>query len=80
MTEVIIPPAFFAEGVCGQTDPELFYPEKGQSPRPAKELCAGCPVRVRCLQWALDTGQWQGVWGGLSVRERRRLVKKDQAV
>jgi WhiB family redox-sensing transcriptional regulator len=58
---------------CAQTDPDLFYPEKGGSPRLAKEVCAGCDVRAECLQYALVHGERFGVWGGLTEGERRRL-------
>ncbi|ADP83820.1 WhiB family transcriptional regulator [Pseudofrankia inefficax] len=57
--------------VCAQTDPEAFFPEKGQSAREAKRVCAGCEVRSECLQYALDNDERFGVWGGLSERERR---------
>lgn len=39
----------------------------------AKRICGICPVRAECLEWALETGQYTGVWGGLSERERREL-------
>jgi WhiB family redox-sensing transcriptional regulator len=54
-------------------DPELFFPVKGASARPAKRVCQRCPVRAECLEFALATRQEHGVWGGLSERERRRL-------
>jgi hypothetical protein len=59
---------------CAETDPEMFFPEKGESVRPAKRVCAGCEVRAECLQDALDRGERFGVWGGLSERERRALA------
>ena len=61
------------EGVCAQTDPEVFFPEKGGSVREAKAVCARCPVRAQCLAHALAHGERFGVWGGLSEPERRRL-------
>ncbi len=61
-------------GLCAQTDPELFFPEKGGSTRPAKAVCAGCPVRAQCLEHALAHDERYGVWGGTSERERRRLT------
>ena len=66
-------PAWWFAGLCAQTDPELFFPEKGGSVREAKAVCAGCPVRAQCLEHALAHGERFGVWGGLSERERRRL-------
>ncbi|AVO21663.1 WhiB family transcription factor [Mycobacterium phage MooMoo] len=61
--------------VCQTTDPESFYPEKGSSTKDAKQVCAGCPVRVECLQWALDNNEEFGVWGGYSERERRKIKR-----
>lgn len=61
------------QALCAQVDAELFYPEKGGSTREAKSICAGCPVRMECLEYAMDRGEHFGIWGGLSERERRRL-------
>jgi WhiB family redox-sensing transcriptional regulator len=60
--------------LCAQTDPEIFFPDKGESTTPAKRVCAGCEVRIECLQDALDRGERFGVWGGLSERQRRTLA------
>lgn len=62
-------------GVCGETDPEAFFVEKGGSTRPAKRICAGCPVRQECLDYALEHDEAFGVWGGLSARERRGIAR-----
>jgi len=70
-------PAWWFAGLCAQTDPELFFPEKGGSVREAKAVCAGCPVRAQCLAHALAHGERYGVWGGLSEPERRRLKQAD---
>lgn len=59
-------------GSCIEVDPELFFPEKGESPRQAKEICFGCPVRLECLEYALQTDV-TGVWGGTTERQRGRL-------
>lgn len=60
--------------LCQQTDPEVFFPEKGGSTRDAKRVCAGCEVRSDCLLYALEHKERFGIWGGLSERERRRLL------
>jgi WhiB family redox-sensing transcriptional regulator len=60
-------------GRCAETDPEAFFPEKGESTRRAKLVCRGCEVRAECLAYALRTEQRFGVWGGTSDRERRLL-------
>jgi WhiB family transcriptional regulator, redox-sensing transcriptional regulator len=59
---------------CAETDPDLFFPGKGESTRAAKFICAGCEVRAECLAYALGNGEQHGVWGGLPKRAIRRLV------
>lgn len=66
---------WYSQALCPETDPDAFYPEKGGSTADAKKVCRGCPVKDQCLQWALDTDESYGVWGGLSGRERRRLKR-----
>jgi WhiB family transcriptional regulator, redox-sensing transcriptional regulator len=61
------------QALCAEVDPDLHFPEKGESSREAKQVCRGCEVRAECLQAALDRNERFGVWGGLSERERRRL-------
>ena len=41
----------------------------------AKQVCQGCPVRLRCLEHAVDTDERYGIWGGLDQDERRSLRK-----
>lgn len=60
------------DALCTQTDPEIFFPEKGGSTRDAKKVCAACDVRSQCLEAALENDERHGIWGGLSERERRR--------
>lgn len=68
--------AWQADALCAQTDPEAFFPEKGGSTREAKKICALCPVRAQCLEYALKNDERFGIWGGLSERERRKLRKR----
>lgn len=63
------------QALCAQIDSEIFFPEKGRSTKEAKRICGMCPVRLECLQAALDREERFGVWGGLSERERRKLTK-----
>lgn len=67
-----------AGALCAQTDPEEFFPERGGSARPAKSVCAQCPVRQECLEYALENDERFGIWGGLSEYERRPL-RRDAA-
>ncbi len=71
---------FMQDGLCAQTDPDAFFPDKGgATTRAAKAVCAGCPVRTECLTYALDRGERFGVWGGMSERERHRLLTRELA-
>jgi WhiB family redox-sensing transcriptional regulator len=58
---------------CLGADPDLFFPQRGESAEAAREVCARCPVREPCLDYALRNAITHGVWGGLPERERRAL-------
>ncbi|GGU12987.1 WhiB family transcriptional regulator [Streptomyces violascens] len=77
MTHRFFVPSDGAVPLCAQTDPEIFFPERGASNVPAKTLCFACAARVECLGYALDNDERFGIWGGLSERERRRLLRPD---
>jgi WhiB family transcriptional regulator, redox-sensing transcriptional regulator len=62
------------DALCAETDLEIFFPEKGESTREGKSVCAECLVRAECLDYALETRQRFGIWGGCSERERRELL------
>ncbi|MEU9415966.1 WhiB family transcriptional regulator [Streptomyces sp. NPDC048272] len=68
--------------VCREEDPELFFPIGNTGPallqiEEAKAVCRRrCPVMEQCLQWALESGQDFGVWGGLSEDERRAMKRR----
>lgn len=63
------------QGACREVDPDLWFPEQGDraANHAAKEICAWCPVMTECRQWALDSREPYGVWGGMSARERRSV-------
>ncbi len=71
-------PARFAarwrqRAACRGTDLDLFFPERGEPAGPARQVCARCPVRQTCLEYALINRITHGIWGGLTERERRPL-------
>ena len=70
-----------AASACLSADPELFFPIGNTGPAllqidEAKQVCQRCAVMDSCLQWALESGQDSGVWGGLSEDERRALKRR----
>lgn len=64
--------------LCAETDPEAFFPEKGESAVEAKRICASCPLVETCLQFALDHGEDYGIWGGMTTIERKRYAQSDE--
>jgi WhiB family transcriptional regulator, redox-sensing transcriptional regulator len=67
---------------CRFEDPDLFFPIGTTGPalvqtRRAQAVCARCPVRAQCLDFALATEQATGVWGGTTETERRDLSRAE---
>ena len=61
------------EAACRGADLALFFPGRGESAGPARQICASCPVRRPCLDYAISYGITSGIWGGLADRDRRPL-------
>lgn len=72
-------PLWQKSAACRGMDPDIFYPERGASTKEAKSVCATCPVRQQCLDYALMNGEKFGIWGGMSERERRAIRRERQA-
>lgn len=70
-------PVWIKEATCRGLDPDLFFPERGESTREAKSICAICPVRRECLELAVQKVEKFGIWGMMSERERRK-VRRDR--
>lgn len=66
-------------GACRDVDPESLF-VSGAAQHKAKAVCFACPVRIDCLADALDSQTEFGVWGGLTERERRELLRRMPAV
>jgi len=62
-------------GECNEKPPEIFFPSDGVGVEKAKRICAECPVKEKCLDYALNNRVDHGVWGGTSERQRRRILK-----
>ena len=63
-------------GACRGLDPEIFYPETDEEADVAKAVCAECHVQAACLEHALPYREKEGVWGGATERERRRIIRQ----
>ena len=64
------------DAACTGLDTSMFFPASDAEAGPAKAVCASCPVRDQCLEWAMATRQEDGVWGGMTDNERRRLRRR----
>lgn len=71
-------PLWQKDGKCNSVEytPDLFFPDRGASTAGAKAVCAGCPVKQQCLEYALMNGEKFGIWGGESERDRRKIKKR----
>ncbi len=67
---------WMADGRCREYSPETFFPRDGVGVIVAQRICATCPVSSACLTYALDNHIDHGVWGGMSARARRRLLRE----
>ena len=67
---------WMGEGRCREMDPAVFFPSDGIGVQSAQRVCEECPVRLPCLEYALDNRVDHGVWGGTSERERRRILRR----
>ena len=84
----VVPPREWQQyGSCRHVDADLFFPPFEVEPTgdrhareaQAKAICAECPVRLECLEWALSVAEPHGVWGGYTESERRDLRLGRQA-
>lgn len=69
---------------CQNTDPDLWFGDRGlddpyntgYTTRIAKDLCNRCPVRTQCLEYSLANSEENGIWGGLTTKERQQLRRQ----
>lgn len=66
--------AWMSKASCASVGGDLWFPEKGGSKLDPVRICRGCPVREACLAHALAAGLRDGVWGGVSAPQRRKLA------
>ncbi|MCF2527181.1 WhiB family transcriptional regulator [Yinghuangia soli] len=76
---------WMGRAACRGTDPRAFEDTEpdtraAASVKAALKVCRGCPVLAVCRDWSMDTRQPQGVWGGMTTRERERARSARVAV
>ena len=75
MIEVPDPPRWHAEALCREYPKLSWFEGRGMEIADAKSVCRRWPVQDDCLQYALDNESLVGIWGGLTIRERRQLTR-----
>jgi WhiB family redox-sensing transcriptional regulator len=64
------------QAACRGLDPEIFYPVSEEEAEHAKAVCGQCAVQQACLEHALGSRERDGVWGGATEKERRRIIRQ----
>ena len=68
-------PEWRDRAACKGADLDAFFPRHGHIPTEVKELCATCPVKQNCLDFAVKNRIVDGYWGGMSPKQRRRVAR-----
>lgn len=76
LADFLARPAWMDRAACRGVGPEPFLTRSVRVRRGALALCAGCVVRPQCLDFALAHDELQGVWGGLTQNQRRKLGQR----
>lgn len=75
--------AWRQKAACANSDTEKFFPRKGKEAQTqlvisaARLVCASCPVRKECLEFAVRNSIFYGIWGGLTKEERKKVKDGD---
>lgn len=77
--QVVQDQSWAAMAACAHSSPDDLFVQ-GAAQRAARAVCFGCPVRIACLADALDNRVPFGVWGGMTERERRALLRRQPEV
>jgi WhiB family redox-sensing transcriptional regulator len=65
-----------ARAECRGEDPSMFFPGTDDDPSLGLAVCARCPVRQECLDYAIEARERYGIWGGTTERQRRRMARR----
>jgi len=69
-------PSWSSRAACHGLDPRIFFPGEDEDAEAAKSICERCAVREPCLEYALGSREREGVWGGCTEAEPRRIVRR----
>ena len=69
-------PHWYDEAACRGVDVEIFYSDRPEATSAALQLCAGCPVKDLCLDMAMESREFFGVWGGTAENQRQRIFRR----
>lgn len=72
-------PAWMADALCQEYERGAFFSSSPKVTGLAKQICSRCSVQTECLEYAMADAAIQGVWGGTSGRDRRRLQSQPAA-
>lgn len=75
--QILRRPKWHRRAACHGQGPADWFPGRGGTQDAARAVCVRCPVREECLAFAMKDPDLQGVWGGLSQRQRRLLRQMD---
>ena len=64
------------DAACRDAEPDVFFSTAEGDRAEAMRLCAACPVRLECLEHALESREAYGIWGGTDEQERKRLLRR----
>ena len=71
--------AWTDQAACRGTDTEIFFPANADEEAEALSICATCPVRAQCLEYAVRNKEIYGIWGGTTPEQRRRIRRERAA-
>jgi WhiB family redox-sensing transcriptional regulator len=73
--DLSLPGPWIRRAACRDVYAEIFWPTNENDPDPrAIAICDDCPVRKQCLLYAINNGQWVGLWGGYTPRQRAAIA------
>lgn len=66
------------KAACADADIDLFFPVSNQNNAydAGRQYCARCPVRTECLDYALRSGSWHGLYGGMTPNQRQAEARR----